>query len=43
VDDSTTFDRIRKLRPPGRGEFEIADLDNMYIEEGTLSLRILEG
>jgi glucose-1-phosphate thymidylyltransferase len=41
--DATAFDRIRKLRPSGRGEFEITDLNNMYIEEGTLTYSILEG
>ncbi len=41
--DSTAFDRIRELRPSGRGEFEITDLNNMYVEEGTLTYSILEG
>jgi glucose-1-phosphate thymidylyltransferase len=41
--DSTAFDRIRKLKPSGRGEFEITDLNNMYLEEGTLTYSILEG
>ena len=41
--DSTVFDRIRKLKPSGRGEFEITDLNNMYLKEGTLTHRILEG
>ena len=41
--DSTVFDRIRKLKPSGRGEFEITDLNNMYLKEGTLTHSILEG
>ena len=41
--DSTAFDRIRKLKPSGRGELEITDLNNMYLEEGTLTYSILEG
>jgi glucose-1-phosphate thymidylyltransferase len=41
--DSTVFDRIRQLRPSGRGEFEITDLNNMYIDEGTLTYSVLEG
>jgi glucose-1-phosphate thymidylyltransferase len=41
--DRTAFDRIRKLKPSGRGEFEITDLNNMYLEEGTLTYSILEG
>jgi glucose-1-phosphate thymidylyltransferase len=41
--DPTVFERIRKLKPSGRGEFEITDLNNMYLEEGTLTYSILEG
>jgi glucose-1-phosphate thymidylyltransferase len=41
--DSTVFNRIRKLKPSGRGEFEITDLNNMYLEEGTLTHSVLEG
>jgi glucose-1-phosphate thymidylyltransferase len=41
--DPTVFDRIRKLKPSGRGEFEITDLNNQYIVEGTLTYSILEG
>lgn len=41
--DATVFDRIRKLRPSDRGEFEITDLNNMYLDEGTLTYSILEG
>jgi len=41
--DGTVFDRIRKLKPSGRGEFEITDVNNQYLEEGTLTYSILEG
>lgn len=41
--DATVFDRIRKLQPSGRGEFEITDVNNQYLEEGTLTYSILEG
>jgi len=41
--DETVFDRIRKLKPSGRGEFEITDVNNQYLEEGTLTYSILEG
>ena len=41
--DGTVFDRIRKLKPSGRGELEITDINNMYIEEGALTYSILEG
>ena len=41
--DATVFDRIRKLQPSARGEFEITDLNNLYLAEGTLTYSILEG
>lgn len=41
--DSTVFQKIRRLKPSGRGELEITDVNNFYIEEGTLSYEILEG
>lgn len=41
--DATVFDRIRGLQPSGRGEFEITDVNNQYLKEGTLTFSILEG
>jgi glucose-1-phosphate thymidylyltransferase len=41
--DATVFDRIRKLQPSGRGEFEITDVNNQYVEEGTLTHSVIEG
>jgi glucose-1-phosphate thymidylyltransferase len=41
--DATVFDRIRKLKPSGRGEFEITDVNNQYLADGTLTYSILEG
>lgn len=41
--DGTVFDRIRRLKPSGRGEYEITDVNNSYIEEGTLHHCLLEG
>ena len=41
--DSTVFQKIRRLKPSGRGELEITDVNNFYIEEGTLTYDILEG
>src|SRR5205807_4831718 len=29
--DGTVFDRVRKLRPSGRGEFEITDVNNSFL------------
>jgi glucose-1-phosphate thymidylyltransferase len=41
--DGTVFDRIRKLKPSGRNEYEITDINNSYIDEGTLSHSIMQG
>ena len=41
--DSTVFQKIRRLKPSGRGELEITDVNNFYIEEGSLTYDILEG
>lgn len=41
--DASVFDRIRNLKPSGRGEFEITDVNNQYLEEGTLTYSILDG
>jgi glucose-1-phosphate thymidylyltransferase len=41
--DATVFEKIRRLKPSGRGELEITDVNNFYIEEGTLTYDILDG
>jgi glucose-1-phosphate thymidylyltransferase len=41
--DSSVFEKIRRLKPSGRGELEITDVNNFYIEEGTLTYEVLEG
>ena len=41
--DSTVFQKIRRLKPSGRGELEITDVNNFYIGEGTLTYEILDG
>ncbi len=41
--DATVFQKIGRLKPSGRGELEITDVNNFYIEEGTLTFEILEG
>jgi glucose-1-phosphate thymidylyltransferase len=41
--DGTVFDRVRELRPSGRGEFEITDVNNSYIIEERLSYEIIDG
>jgi len=41
--DASVFDKIRKLKPSQRGELEITDVNNFYIQEGTLTYEILDG
>lgn len=41
--DNRVFDIIRKLKPSLRGELEITDVNNAYIEAGDLSYDILPG
>jgi glucose-1-phosphate thymidylyltransferase len=41
--DSTVFEKIRRLKPSGRGELEITDVNNFYIEEGALTCEVLDG
>jgi len=41
--DKTVFEKIRRLKPSGRGELEITDVNNFFIEEGTLTYEVLDG
>ena len=41
--DATVFDRIRKLKPSGRQEYEVTDLNNSYIADQQLTYEVLEG
>jgi len=41
--DPSVFQKIRRLKPSGRGELEITDVNNFYVEEGKLSCDILDG
>ncbi len=41
--DSRVFDVIRTLKPSGRGELEITDVNNYYIAEGQMGYKVLEG
>jgi glucose-1-phosphate thymidylyltransferase len=41
--DATVFQKIRRLKPSGRGELEITDVNNFYIEEAALQYEVLEG
>jgi len=41
--DSKVFKVIRELKPSGRGELEITDVNNYYIDQGRMSYRVLDG
>ncbi len=41
--DETIFDKTRNLKPSARGELEITDVNNAYINEGTMTFNYLEG
>jgi glucose-1-phosphate thymidylyltransferase len=41
--DHDIFDKIKKLTPSARGEYEITDTHNMYIKEGKLSYSLVRG
>jgi len=41
--DATVFQKIRRLKPSGRGELEITDVNNFYIEENKLTYEVLDG
>jgi len=41
--DKTVYDKIRKLKISDRGEFEITDINNMYIQENKMDYKLIEG
>lgn len=41
--DHSVFDLIKPLKPSQRGELEITDVNNAYIEQGTMTYDILDG
>ena len=41
--DSSVFDKIRTLKPSARGEYEITDVNQMYVNEQKCSFKILKG
>ena len=40
--DKRVFSFIRKLKPSMRGELEVTDLNNQYLNEGTLKCRLID-
>lgn len=41
--DASVYDKIKTLKPSGRGELEITDVNNAYIKEGTMKWAPLNG
>ncbi|MFN2463704.1 MAG: sugar phosphate nucleotidyltransferase [Candidatus Dormibacteria bacterium] len=41
--DSTVFDVIPTLEPSGRGELEITDVNNWFVDQGTMAYDVLDG
>jgi len=41
--DGAVFDVIRTLKPSGRGELEITDVNNYYVHKGQMGCDVLEG
>ncbi len=38
--DHTVVEKTRSLRPSARGEYEITDLNNLYLKEGSLHVEL---
>jgi glucose-1-phosphate thymidylyltransferase len=41
--DNTVYDIVRTLKPSGRGELEITDVNNAYIQRGNMTYEIVDG
>jgi glucose-1-phosphate thymidylyltransferase len=41
--DGTVWDVLPRLEPSGRGELEITDVNNWYVEQGTMEYDVLDG
>ncbi len=41
--DSTVVEKVKNLQPSARGELEITDLNNVYLQEGSLDVAFVEG
>lgn len=41
--DESVFEKIGRTKPSARNELEITDVNNMYLDEGTLTYSILDG
>jgi glucose-1-phosphate thymidylyltransferase len=41
--DESVWDKVKQLKPSGRGELEITDVNNAYIREGTMTFSYVDG
>lgn len=41
--DRTVFDKIRLLKPSDRGELEITDVNNLYLQENRVRYNVIQG
>jgi glucose-1-phosphate thymidylyltransferase len=41
--DGNVFDIVKTLKPSARGELEVTDVNNAYLEKGQLSHAVLQG
>lgn len=41
--DSSVYDAIKNLKPSGRGELEITEVNNHYIRQGAMNYSVLDG
>ena len=41
--DSQVYDVVSQLKPSGRGELEITDVNNVYIRQNTMTSEVLQG
>ena len=41
--DARVFDFIGRLEPSARGELEITDVNNFYIDDGSMTAEVLNG
>jgi glucose-1-phosphate thymidylyltransferase len=41
--DSSVFEIIATLEPSGRGELEITDVNNWYVEQGSMAYEVVDG
>jgi glucose-1-phosphate thymidylyltransferase len=41
--DATVFDVVKTLQPSGRGELEITDVNNHYVDAGSMAYDVIEG